>query len=119
MDSGLVLPWLSRNFPGPAVIVLTLIGCVVYVNHPGHAHSEAWGPAAPIIALYVRGVGVVSGLVLLIVGAVRARASAAGRVHARSALRLHRAGLARRQPVRFSLALQVVATHLPDIRRTG
>lgn len=66
------LPRLSRNFLGPAVIVLTLIGCVVYVNHPGHAHSDAWGPAAAIIALYVGGVGVVSGLILVIVGALRA-----------------------------------------------
>lgn len=67
------LPRLSRNFLGPAVIVLTLIGCAVYVNHPGHAHSDAWGPAVAIIALYVGGVGVVSGLILLIVGATGAR----------------------------------------------
>jgi hypothetical protein len=66
------LPRLSRNFLGPAVIVLTLIGCVMYVNHPSHAHSDAWGPASLIIALYVGGVGVVSGLILLIVGAIRA-----------------------------------------------
>jgi hypothetical protein len=64
------LPRLSRNFLGPAVIVLTLIGCVMYVNHPSHAHSDAWGPASLIIALYVGGVGVVSGLILIILGAI-------------------------------------------------
>jgi hypothetical protein len=64
------LPRLSRNFLGPAVIVLTLIGCVMYVNHPSHAHSDAWGPASLIIALYVGGVGVVSGLILVILGAI-------------------------------------------------
>ncbi len=67
-----LLPRFSRNFLGPAVIILTLIGCVVYVNQASHRHSDAWGPAALIIALFVGGVGVVSGLILLIVGAMRA-----------------------------------------------
>jgi hypothetical protein len=68
-----LLPRFSRNFLGPAVIVLTVIGCVVYVNQASHAHSDAWGPAALIIALYVGGVGVVSGLILVILGAIGAR----------------------------------------------
>ena len=66
-----LLPRFSRNFLGPAVIILTLIGCVMYVNQASHAHSDAWGPAALIIALYVGGVGVVSGLILVTLGASR------------------------------------------------
>jgi hypothetical protein len=67
------LPRFSRNFLGHAVILLTVIGCVIYVNQAGRVPSDAWGPAALIIALYIGGVGVVAGLILLIVGAIRAR----------------------------------------------
>ena len=68
-----LLPRFSRNFLGPAVIVLTVTGCVIYLNRASHAYPDAWGPAAAIIALYVGGVGVVSGLILVILGALGAR----------------------------------------------
>ena len=68
-----LLPRFSRNFLGPAVIILTLIGCVLYLNQASHLYPDAWGPAAAIIALYVGGVGVVSGLILVILGALGAR----------------------------------------------
>ena len=64
------LPRFSR-FLGPAVIGLTVLGCIVYVNQANH--PDAWGPAAFFIALYVGVVGVVSGLILVIGGAMRAR----------------------------------------------
>lgn len=68
---GWLLPRFSRNLLGPAVIVLTVAGCIVYVNQAAQVPSDAWGPAALIIALYVGGVGLIAGLILVIVGALR------------------------------------------------
>jgi hypothetical protein len=67
---GYFLPNLSRAFLGPAVILLTVVGCVILTKELERA-SDAWGAVGYVVVL-AGAVGFVTGLILITVGAVRA-----------------------------------------------
>ena len=64
-----VFPRLSRNLLGPAIIVISVVAFFVIANNQ-NLNRDAWGPASAVLALFVGGVGIVSGLILICLGAL-------------------------------------------------